>query len=336
MFDPLDFTNLNETDVREEILAPLIRLLGYRSGTENDVIREQSLRYPRAFLGRKKPGQDPVLRGKADYILDARNTVRWVIEAKAPDVEIDLDAVEQAYTYANHPEVRAVYFVLSNGHKFVVYQTALGPGCAPIFQVEYQQLNEALPTLHNLLSPSSLLRDHPGVEPDTGIPIGPGLRSVVRIANGLIRYEQNSLGNKVLNELQTGITKGAIERDENGRLVAYIETHGPSRSLQELNERLGLAAFEMVSLDKALSVDKETPTTFVYEHTVVLPAGETLLDLNTWTEITIPMNISCRVFTQAQGILDRSRFHGKFTTMMKYLEANIDIHMQGSFEVSLA
>ena len=114
MFDPLDFTNLNETDVREEILAPLIRSLGYRSGTENDVIREQSLRYPRAFLGRKKPGQDPVLRGKADYILDARNAVRWVIEAKAPDVELDLDAVEQAYTYASHPEVRAVYFVLSN------------------------------------------------------------------------------------------------------------------------------------------------------------------------------------------------------------------------------
>ncbi len=71
MFEQLKFDDLNETDVREEIVAPLIRNLGYRSGTENNVIREQSLRYPRAFLGHKNPGKDPIRRGKADYILEA-------------------------------------------------------------------------------------------------------------------------------------------------------------------------------------------------------------------------------------------------------------------------
>jgi hypothetical protein len=39
-FPDFDFEKLGETDVREEILAPLLRSLGYRSGTENDVIRE--------------------------------------------------------------------------------------------------------------------------------------------------------------------------------------------------------------------------------------------------------------------------------------------------------
>lgn len=336
MFNPLDFTNLNETDVREEIIAPLIRFLGYRSGTENNVIREQSLRYPKIFLGKKQPQKDPILRGKADYILEAHNSVRWVIEAKAPTVNIDLDVVEQAYTYASHPEVRAVYFVLCNGHDLIVYQTAHGPGCPPIFEAIYQQLNEKLANISNLLSPSAIIRDNPNIKPDTGIPIGPGLRSVVRIANGFIHYKNNSLDNIFLNELQSTISEGAIERDEKGRLVAYLKTHGPMRSFQELNERIGLASFEMESFDSELSTEKENPTTFVYENTIILPAGESFLDINTWQQVTIPMNISCHVFAEAKGILGGNRFSGTFTTIMRYIEANVNIQTQGMFEVFLA
>ena len=40
-------------DVREEILAPLLSYLGYKTGTPSNIIREQSLRYPRAFIGKK-------------------------------------------------------------------------------------------------------------------------------------------------------------------------------------------------------------------------------------------------------------------------------------------
>lgn len=114
------FERFNETDVREEIITPLLHRLGFKSGTENDIIREQSLRYPREFLGRKNPKKDPVLRGKADYILEAKGRVRWVIDAKAPDVLIDDDAIEQAWSYANHAEVRAVYFAVCNGRTLTV------------------------------------------------------------------------------------------------------------------------------------------------------------------------------------------------------------------------
>lgn len=75
MFEPINFEELNESDVREEILAPLVGDLGYRSGTEHNVIREQPLRYPHAFLGRKDSKRDPLLRGKADYILVAGRRV---------------------------------------------------------------------------------------------------------------------------------------------------------------------------------------------------------------------------------------------------------------------
>lgn len=336
MFEPLQFQELNETDIREEVIAPLVRTLGYRSGTIHNVIREQSLRYPRAFLGRKDAQRDPMLRGKADYILEARGKVRWVMEAKAPDVEIDIDAIEQAWSYASHAEIRAVYFVLSNGRTLQIFQTNQGPNSGPIFSTTYEELDEKLTNIKNILSPEAIIRDHPEITPDLGKPLGPGLRSFVRITNGLIKYENNTLGLRVLSELQTGIAEGAIERDEDGRMVAYIRTTGPSRSLQELNERLGLSTFEMVSSDSIVSTDPDKPTTFIYRNTVILPAGEELIDLDTWKNIILQVNISCHVVAEAQGFLDGHRLAGKFNTKMTYLEAQVVVDMAGSFEVFLA
>lgn len=336
MFETLDLASFNETDVREEILAPLIRQLGYRSGTDNNVIREQSLRYPRAFIGRKKLNTDPLLRGKADYILEAGGAVRWVIEAKSPDSEIDVDSIEQAFTYANHPEVRAVYFVLSNGKRFAIFQTNQGPQQNPVMEFGYEELNDVLPQLGNILGPTALQRDHPSIVPDLGCPLGPGLRSVARIANGLIRYEHNSVGNPVLNELQTGITAGAVERDESGHMVAFLKTYGPSQSLQELNEKLGLSSFEMISTDKQISIDPERPTTFLYDKTLILPEGEQILDMNTWSTLKLPANISCHVIARAEGFLEGNKFSGSFTTKMNYIEGKTVIRMAGSFEIYLA
>lgn len=336
MFEPLKFEELNETDIREEVLAPLVRTLGYRSGTIHNVIREQSLRYPRAFLGRKDAKKDPLLRGKADYILEANGKVRWVIEAKAPDVEIDIDSIEQAWSYASHAEVRAVYFVLSNGKIMQIFQTNQGPNSGSILSVTYEELEGKLPNIKNILSPEAILRDHPEITLDPAEPLGPGLRSIVRITNGLIKYENNSLWLRVFNELQIGIAEGAIERDEEGRMVAYVRTTGPTRSLQDLNERLGLSTFEMVSPDSTISTDAENPTTLSYRNTVTLSAGEKILDLNTWKSIILPANISCHVVAQAHGFLDGHKFAGKFITRMNYIEAQIVVDMVGSFEVFLA
>jgi hypothetical protein len=332
---PLPFESLNETDIREEVLAPLIRRLGYRSGTPNNVIREQSLRYPMLSLGRKNAKKDPELRGKADYILEVEQRVRWVIEAKAPEVSLGVDDVEQAWTYANHPEVRAVYFVLCNGRVLLVFRTVHGPEAPPVLSLPYERLEPDFQVLSNLLSPHALLRDFPDVEIDVGLPIAPGLRSIARITNGVIRYEANSLGSTVLSELQNGIREGAIERDDN-TLVAFLKTSGPSRSLQELNERLGLSSFEMTSPDSQLSTDPSRPTLFTYEHRVILPAGEKLLDLNTWQHIQLSRNISCDVRSEASGTFANRTFSGCFTTAVYYLEADMAVNISGSFEVHLA
>lgn len=331
----LPFESLNETDIREEVIAPLIRKLGYGSGSKNNVRREVPLRYRQSFLGRKNPKKDPELRGKADYILEADQRVRWVVEAKGPAVTLGPDEVEQAWSYANHPEVRAVYFVLCNGRALEVYRTDHGPDVPPVLALHYPELETKFQVLSNLLSPTALLRDFPNREIDVGLPIAPNLRSAAQITNGMINNQTNSLGNNILNELKFTIKGGSIARDVNNNLVMALETSAPLNSLQKLNERLGLASFEMTSADNQLSANPSCPTVFKYEHQVIFPAGEKLFDLTTWQQNQLNQNISCHIQSEASGSFNQHIFSGCFTTVMHYIESGITISMSGSFEANL-
>jgi len=126
-FPEFDFNQMNKTDVREEIQSPLLRELCYQSGTSNNIIREQLLRYPQAQMGKEKPDKDPPLKRKVDCICVVDNSIQWVIEAKSLNVDLTVTEINQAYTYTNHPEVRAVYYCVTNGKIFNIYQTTQGP-----------------------------------------------------------------------------------------------------------------------------------------------------------------------------------------------------------------
>lgn len=336
MFEPLDFSNMNEADIREEVLAPLIRFLGYRSGTKNNVIREQSLTYPRVFMGRKKPQSDPLVRGRADYILETENKIRWVIEAKPPSEKINHDVIEQAFTYANHPEVRAVYFMISNCIQTVIYQTNFSPDKKPLLEISYNQLNSKLESLKNILNPSSISKDFPDIKPDTRPPLANGLRSIARITSGIIQYKNNNLNFQALNEMQTTIIDGALERNEQNQMIAYLNTLAPTQSIQELSERLKLSSFEMISEDSKLSEDKNFPTLFEYNETAILPAGEKILNILTWEHVILEKNISCKITAKAQGIFINGCFEGTFQTLMYYQEFNMEIQMDGIFKIHLS
>ncbi len=77
----MNFDYMNETDVREAVIAPLIRELGYAADSRHRVKCEVALAYSRLSLGRKDEKKDPILRGRADYKLSADDLVNWVIEA---------------------------------------------------------------------------------------------------------------------------------------------------------------------------------------------------------------------------------------------------------------
>ena len=294
---------MGETDVREEILAPLVQILGYRTGTQFDVVREQSLRYPKIFLGRKNPTRDMPLRGKADYILEVTGHARWVLEAKAPGVDIDIDAIEQAWTYANHAEVRAVYFAICNGRELKVFATQSAPSTGAFLTVPYESLSEQLPQIQNILGPTAIQTDFPGQQYVTGHPLGPGLRAIARIASGTITYKKSSFPLPMLSQMQIAIVDGSLERDEDGFLLAYLRTQAPLRFFQELNERLGLESFEMKSLATQVSTDPDNPTVLVYSRTITFPEGSELLDTTTWEVVKTPAALPCNAKAQAVGYL---------------------------------
>lgn len=91
----MNLNGANETDVREEIATSLLAALGYQHGTANNIARELPLSYSHKFLERNT-ATDPPLRGRADYILSVIGAARWVLEVKAPNEDIDADAIDRA------------------------------------------------------------------------------------------------------------------------------------------------------------------------------------------------------------------------------------------------
>ncbi len=328
------FEEMNEADVREEVIAPLVRRLGYRTGTDNNVIREQLLRYKFVFLGLKDPGKDPEVRGKADYILEAERRIRWVVEAKAPQVEIDNTVVEQAWSYANHPEVRAVYFAICNGHLLLVYRTADGPQAQAILRLTCSELDAQFQAIASLLEPASLIRDFPSYEADYGKPIGEGLRSLARITQGMVNYGETAGIALFLRELSTWIVDGSVQRNESGCLVALLKTVSPFPSIQRVNEKLGFADFEMVSADSELSSEEEHPTVFTYQNKLVIPADTEILNLNSWQNFTLPVDIPCELTAVARGVYRAREVRGTFQANIRY--PNLPMTFDGTFNIHLA
>jgi hypothetical protein len=108
--------------------------------------------------------------------------------------------------------VRAVYFAIINGAELRVYQANLAPAAPPILALLCAGMAESMMILENLLGPDALRRDHPVDAPDTGQPIGPGLRSLVRVVSGVVEFRQCSPGVAPLDQVTLFVTEGAIER----------------------------------------------------------------------------------------------------------------------------
>lgn len=314
----MDISDFTEADVREEIIAPVLARLGYKSGTANHVRRELTLRYPKDFLGRKKPASDPSLRGRADYVCEVDSRIRWTIEAKPPTEPISTDDIEQAYTYAKHPEIRAPYFVVCNGLEFRVYATSASPEAGPLTTCDSRDNEVAVRQLSGLLAPDNL-RMRFAQDAGPALPsIGLGLLSFAQIVGGETVIERSIPESPVFRGFMSAVRGGSIQRDDSGGLLAYLDTLVSHEALQRTNEKLGVARFEIRTADQFLSADATQPTTFEGVTDVVLPKGERILNLATWQEEQIPIELQCRVLTRGSGSLTNKEFTGRFSAVYGY------------------
>jgi hypothetical protein len=82
MFNEFDFTLLNDPDfkedsVREEMIVPLIKKLGYLATGSNKIVRSKSLIHPYVAIGSKQRKVSII----PDYLFLCDNTPFWVLDA---------------------------------------------------------------------------------------------------------------------------------------------------------------------------------------------------------------------------------------------------------------
>lgn len=250
------------------------------------------------------------MRGKADYVCYAGRRMAWTIEAKPEVPELTTDDVEQAYTYARHPEVRAEYFCLCNGKEFRVNATSAAAGAPPLRITDPREPATAAVTLRSLLGPEELLRRFADVVADASPPIGEGLASFAQITGGRIVYDLD-VPLRALQGITMGVATGAIQRDESNRLYAYWKVQAPYAQLQRTLTILKLDTVEAHSDQSQLSVDPSRPTVFILDETKTFPKGTPMFDLASLREMVMPLNMHARVRATSSGVLIGDRFRGR-------------------------
>lgn len=153
IFGNLDFSSLKynsdfkEDSVREVIILPILQALGY---TQFNIVRSKTLQHPFLKIGSKKRPINLI----PDYVLKVENNFAWVLDAKAPNQNIqDGDHVEQVYSYATHPEIRSNYFALCNGVEFAIFKTT--GNNIPVLFFSLDEIDFHWDKLTQFLSPSS-------------------------------------------------------------------------------------------------------------------------------------------------------------------------------------
>lgn len=117
-FDLLDSDEFKEDSVREELILPIIKELGYKASGDSRVIRSKTLSHPFVSIG-SQPRKISIV---PDYVFLSDARPYWILDAKSPIEKISKSVhVEQAYSYAIHPEIRAEMYALCNGKEFVLY-----------------------------------------------------------------------------------------------------------------------------------------------------------------------------------------------------------------------
>lgn len=121
-YEVLNNSEFKEDSVREEIIMPLLKALGYNYAGSYKIVRSRKLQHPFTMIGAHKYK----ISIFPDYILECDGKCVCIIEAKAPTESLDNEEyVGQAYSYAVHREVAARFYALCNGKEFRLYSTSL-------------------------------------------------------------------------------------------------------------------------------------------------------------------------------------------------------------------
>lgn len=153
-FNHLDNPEFQEDSVREEIVVPILKGLGYSVDKPNQIIRSRKLLHPFVSIGSKQKDIYII----PDYLLAVDDKPAWILDAKSPTEQITKSKnVEQAYSYAIHSEVRANFYALCNGKEFILYSIYKHQ---PLLHFPIQTLPLYWENLKKFISPETVFADN--------------------------------------------------------------------------------------------------------------------------------------------------------------------------------
>ena len=133
-FSALDLPSYKEDAVREDIVAPILRKIGYKATGDIRMERSKQLIHPFVKIGSK----DYPIHIIPDYTLFWQNTPLLILDAKSPTEEVIKSRhVEQAFSYAIHPDIRAHYYGLCNGRHLVIFSISQSE---PVLLIPVQEI----------------------------------------------------------------------------------------------------------------------------------------------------------------------------------------------------
>ncbi|MDP3838416.1 MAG: type I restriction enzyme HsdR N-terminal domain-containing protein [Methylococcales bacterium] len=166
-FEEFDFSILNDPDfkedsVREELITPLLKALGYSVFGENKIIRSKSL-FAHVNIGSQKQK----INITPDYLLKVGDNISWILDAKHPKENIlDGKHREQAFSYAILPNVKAYYYALCNGKEIIFFHIAK---TEPVIHIFLSDIDNELNSIIKVLSPNFIKRHYFTQQGDNGV-----------------------------------------------------------------------------------------------------------------------------------------------------------------------
>lgn len=152
-FDPQLFSdpNFKEDSVREVIIVPVLSRLGYHPTGDQVIVRSKTLEQPFIYVGTRRHPVTII----PDYTLCFQGRPILVLDAKSPSESVTSPAnVQQAYSYAIHPEVRVNHFALCNGKRLAFYSVEKAD---PLFNIPYEEFETRWNEIERHLAPRYLL-----------------------------------------------------------------------------------------------------------------------------------------------------------------------------------
>jgi serine/threonine protein kinase len=248
---PVFSTADNETKVRETLVFPLLKALGYNN---EEIAPEVSL------LFRHKDSPD-----RADYIVSKEHkyglaTNKLVVEVKRPSIELPSSIVlEQAQEYAYHPSVQGSFVLLTNGIVLEIYSSSQNP---PQLRASFKadELTQNWKKLDSLIGAESLASYFADFKLIASVGKG-GYGEVFKARNEKLRR------NEAIKILLTGGEKAEswLHRFERGAQGLAALRHPYICEIYEINTYRGRSFYRMEYIDGSNLTD------FVNHYSLSLP-----------------------------------------------------------------